>query len=557
MKHILLAFVFLQIYTVNSQVIWSADPDRSASANSFFRRFDSGNYPQDFCYERGDEQGVTASNVTTYNDPVFGKVWKIIKPRNRKRAEFARTEGDINYFAPKDGDDIYIGWRWKITASPNINNEVAVWQWKGERGTDFHQNYPLNMEYDGDLSLNAFGPDWYGGNFPSNRRAILWKKPVPENTWVSLVVHIKVSKEDKDARNGFVEFWFNGVKQTLNRGTSSLYKVNLSGDAKRAYHRTDDGVTVYPKWGVYNKNSCAFAANAFIDELKIGNTLVDAMPSEANVNQPPAVAITSPSNNQVFTIGEEITLSADATDADGNLDKVNFKLNDAYYSTDRTAPYQGTFTPTEPGTYKIAARAFDLDAEVTEVFVTVTVNTANQAPAVAVTSPSNNQVFSIGETISLAAIASDVDGNLDKVNFKVNGAYYSTDRTAPYEGTFTPTEAGTYTIAARAFDLNAEATEVFVTITVDATLSIGDLSNNDVLSGLKIFPVPANSVLNVVGVPQNSQISIFDISGKLIKNMTTPKTSSQIDISNFSKGLYFLKLHVDASQSKTIKFTKN
>ena len=350
MKHLLIAFVFLQFFTLNSQVIWSADPDISTNPNSFFRRLDRGNYPQDYCYVLGDEQGVTPSNVTTVDDPEFGKVWKIIKPKNRKRAEFARTEGDINYFAPKEGDDIYIGWRWKISSTPTFNVPVAVWQWKGSGTEDFHQNYPLSMAYDGDLTLNAFGPDWYGGNFPSNRKAILWSKTVPQDTWVSLVVHIKVSKLDKTAKNGFVEFWFNGVKQTLNEGTSSLYKVDLSPDSKRAYHRTNDGTTVYPKWGVYNKNSCAFDANAYFDEMTIGLTLDDAI------------------------------LSTDNYFGDVNL-----------------------------------------------------------------------------------------------------------------------------------------------------------------LSGVKVYPIPATEVLNIIGAPNNSQISIFDITGKLVKNMELAKTNFQIEISKFPKGFYFLK----------------
>lgn len=364
MKHLLITFVFFQFWTLNSQVIWSADPDTSTNPNSFFRRLDSGNYPQDYCYVTGDEQGVPSSKVTTVNDAEFGKVWKISKPKNRKRAEFARTEGDINYFAPKEGDDIYIGWRWKITSTPTINEEVAVWQWKGSGSEDFHQNYPLNMEYDGDLTLNAFGPDWYGGNFPSSRKAILWRKTVPQDTWVTLVVHIKVSKSDKTAKDGFVEFWFNGVKQTLNQGTSSLYKVDLSSDSKRAYHRTNDGTTVYPKWGIYNRNSCVFEANAYFDEMKIGHT-----------------------------------------------------LNDAVLSTDN------------------------------------------------------------------------------------------------YFG-------------------------------------------GEIATGVTVYPIPSNDELNILGAPNNSQISIFDITGRLVKNMKLTNTKPQIEISKFPKGLYFLKIYKDTAY-KIIKFTKN
>ena len=44
---------------------------------------------------------------------------------------------------------------------------------------------------------------------------------------------------------------------------------------------------------------------------------------------------------------------------DGNLEKVNFKINGDFYKTDTARPFENTFTPTEPGTYEIAAKVFD------------------------------------------------------------------------------------------------------------------------------------------------------------------------------------------------------
>lgn len=468
LKKILIAFVCFQFSFVQAQVIWHADPSSSTNPNDFFRRFDSGNYPADFCYTSGDQNGVTASKVSTPNDSQYGKVWKINKPKNRKRGEFARAEGDKDYYKPKVGDDIYIGWRWKIGTENNtsINNEVAVWQWKAEGA--HNQNYPVNLEYDGDLTLNAFGPDWYGGSFPSNRRAIIWRKAVPQDTWVTIVVRIKVSKSDKGAKDGFVEFWFNGVKQKLGTGTNNNYKVDLSSDKYKAYHRTYDGTGVYPKWGVYNKNSCSYNASAYFDELKIGSSLTSVLPSGSNVaNKPPTVNMTSPSNGAVFNVGEKIDLKATASDTDGNVDKVNFKLNGVYYSQDNDGPaYTGTFTPTSPGTYKLSARAFDDDNAQTENEVTITVVSANNLPTVNMTSPSNGSTFDLGETINLSATAND-DGSVDYVNFKVNDAYYSQDKIGPaYTSAFTPTTPGIYKLSAKAFDNTGLTKEVAINITV-------------------------------------------------------------------------------------------
>lgn len=260
----------------SAQVIWSADPNESTNVNDFFRRFDEGNYPQDYCKTPGDEAGVSHSGVTTLSDSTYGRVWKVNKPKNRKRGEFARTEGDKNFYEPSEGDDIYIGWRWKIGTEDGakITNEVTVWQWKSISPHD--QNYPLNMEYDGDLTLNAWGPDYANNTSQKSMRTVLWRKAVSQDTWVTLVVRIKV---DKDDFGGLVQFWYNGVQQELDNTKFNKYSVKLSEDNLTAYHRTNDGKGVYPKWGIYNKKSCAYDASAYFDAMKVGKSLDSVLPS--------------------------------------------------------------------------------------------------------------------------------------------------------------------------------------------------------------------------------------------------------------------------------------
>ena len=90
-------------------------------------------------------------------------------------------------------------------------------------------------------------------------------------------------------------------------------------------------------------------------------------------NNDPVVSVTSPANNAVFELGATIPLTATATDANGTIDKVNFKVNEGFLKSLFNAPYEHTFTPTEAGTYKIAARAFDNDNNQVETFITITV----------------------------------------------------------------------------------------------------------------------------------------------------------------------------------------
>lgn len=277
---ILLSFGFC--LDASAQVIWSADPNESTNVNDFFRRFDEGNYPQDYCKSPGDEAGVAHSGVTTPTDPTYGRVWKVNKPKNRKRGELARAEGEVKFYEPSEGDDIYIGWRWKIDTEDGakITDEATVWQWKSISPHD--QNYPLNMEYDGDLTLNAWGPDYANNTSQSSVRTVLWRKAIPQDTWVTFVVRIKV---DKDDFGGLVQFWYNGVQQELGNANSNKYRVNISEDKLTVSHRTNDGKGVYPKWGIYNKKSCAYDVSAYFHDMKIGRSLDSVLPSGSNTSK--------------------------------------------------------------------------------------------------------------------------------------------------------------------------------------------------------------------------------------------------------------------------------
>lgn len=271
MKNILVVtpLILGAVLPVSAEVLWHADPEKSTQVKTYFKRLDSGNYPQDYCKGKHSEQTPT---VDVVDDKQFGKVWRVTKPVDRKRAEFARTTGYI----PKEGDDVYIGYRWKISAKPSINDEVTVWQWKSSG--EHNQNYPVVLEYDGHLSLNAFGQDSYGGKWPSTRRVVLWKQVVPQDTWVDIVIRIKHSKADKSQKQGFVEFWFNGEKQELSQGDGKRYTVDLSEDKMRAYHRTGDGDQNYNKWGSYNLKSCKYDIQTYYGDMKIATSYADAQP---------------------------------------------------------------------------------------------------------------------------------------------------------------------------------------------------------------------------------------------------------------------------------------
>jgi uncharacterized repeat protein (TIGR02543 family) len=63
------------------------------------------------------------------------------------------------------------------------------------------------------------------------------------------------------------------------------------------------------------------------------------------------------------------------------------------------------------------------------------------------------------------------------------------------------------------------------------------------VTSIRLYPNPATTTLNLGNLPQNSEISIFSMDGKLMKQQNTTTSESAIDIEGFPKGMYLLKVN--------------
>jgi len=76
-------------------------------------------------------------------------------------------------------------------------------------------------------------------------------------------------------------------------------------------------------------------------------------------NTAPSVTLTSPLANSFYTTPATISLSADASDADGTIARVDFYRGSKKISSDNSAPYTATWTNAPAGTHQLRARAVD------------------------------------------------------------------------------------------------------------------------------------------------------------------------------------------------------
>ena len=90
-------------------------------------------------------------------------------------------------------------------------------------------------------------------------------------------------------------------------------------------------------------------------------------------------------------------------------------------------------------------------------------------------------------------------------------------------------------------------------VAITAPLSV---SNFDLESAINIYPNPANYSLTVRSKFSIDKIEIYDVFGKFVKAIQGNENEIQTDVSNFSIGLYFMKIYTQYG-TKTEKWFKN
>ena len=83
------------------------------------------------------------------------------------------------------------------------------------------------------------------------------------------------------------------------------------------------------------------------------------IPFQASGNNNPVVSITSPEDGQSFSAPASVNISATASDADGNVAKVEFYNGTTKLGEDATAPYVYTWNNVSVGNYTLMAKAID------------------------------------------------------------------------------------------------------------------------------------------------------------------------------------------------------
>jgi hypothetical protein len=262
-------------------------------------------------------------------------------------------------------------------------------------------------------------------------------------------------------------------------------------------------------------------------------------------NQAPVITLTTPANNATFTAPATIVLTASASDPDSSITKVEFYNGTSKLGESTSSPYQFNWTGVGAGNYLLTAKATDnAGATTTSGVATIQVSNpvpTNQAPSVALTSPANNATFTTPATIGLTASASDLDGNIGKVEFYNGTSKLGEATTSPYQFSWAGVNVGSYTLTAKATDnLGATTTSSTITISVVAPPNQAPSVILTSPANSATFTAPATVVLSANASDQDgsvTKVEFFNGSTKLGERAGTPY---QVSWSNVSAGTYML-----------------
>lgn len=259
---------------------------------------------------------------------------------------------------------------------------------------------------------------------------------------------ITANANDTDGSIARVEFYQGNTK--LGEDTTAPYEQSVSGLLAGSY--------VFSAIAVDNVGAVTLSS--------IVNVTV-------NASMPPTVSITAPATGATFDAPATISITADASDGDGTVSKVEFFNGATKLGEDISSPYAYEWTGVITGSYSITAVATDnANTSTTSAAISVTVtNVDNVVPSVSITSPANNASVAPAVPLTLNATASDTDGTVSKVEFFDGATLLGEDTSAPFAFTIAALTSGTHTFTAKATDNDAgTTTSSVVNVTGDPAL---------------------------------------------------------------------------------------
>ncbi len=253
-------------------------------------------------------------------------------------------------------------------------------------------------------------------------------------------------------------------------------------------------------------------------------------------NSLPQVSITAPANNASVTSGTSVTITANATDSDGTVSKVEFFSGATRLGEDLSSPYSFVWNAPGVGAYTLTAKATDnTGAVTTSAAINLTVVASNIAPSVSITAPANHETFTEGIAVTITADASDTDGLVTKVEFFNGDIKLAEDPASPYGFIWDNMSAGNYIVTVRATDNAGESSSATIQFevspnTVPVVNAGADIAIRLPVDSLTLHGVAEDAEANITGY------NWVQVSGPPVRESSTDVSGKSVHLSGLGAG---------------------
>ena len=291
------------------------------------------------------------------------------------------------------------------------------------------------------------------------------------NTSPSLVVSFSSPVNNSEYTEGDVVLLSADVQAT----NTSVTQVNFYLDNQLLYSDTESPWET--SWTAANPGQKALLVEALDgNNLSANDNAVISVISDIPDGSL-SVSLVEPVNGASFDVGDSVVISADVSASNAVTDRVDFFVDGQLLSTDNSAPYSANWQASGTGAHQITATAVDTTGDISDsTSATIQVNaiTEPQAPQITLQSPGNN--LFVNQSVTLMADVSDVNDDVQIVEFFADGQSIGVVSQSPYHLTWQPAQSGTVALSATATDatnLNGQSETISVTVNETGT---GNLS---------------------------------------------------------------------------------
>ena len=280
-------------------------------------------------------------------------------------------------------------------------------------------------------------------------------------------------------------------------------------------------------------------------------------------NLPPKVSIYDPLDGQTFLETDTLTISANASDLNGVVKRVDFYVDSTFISSDTSVPFQSEWMPHAPGKYSLTAIAFDNDsASAVSYPVGVIIDAAppcrdsssNKEFLYEFSPAKNNPTLTFIPTLSGMGSPTCI-------------LYYGTSPSGPLPGYFVTPNVPfqinaaqgstiyfyyTYSYPGQGQHNNSAQMDSYKIGSCSIITTIEELSSS---KRVNYYPNPTSNNLYIEDIEHFEELKIYDYNGKLVEDKIIHSRNLTYDTTPLKKGLYLVQLH-GKRQSTSFKFVK-